>query len=128
MTQMTHRPIAGAASVNTCVFCIFAVCVCFLLTGKDHLVPNKQTILHRKRVANTDDARAFLAPAVEMRLITWRQFTALTLLAARHLPCELVLVQRTPKSTQYLTCITPQGDIEYRVGPRAEMYGARPIA
>lgn len=91
-------------------------------------MPIKQTVLHRKRADDLDAARSFLAQAVELRVITWRQFTALTLLAARHLPCELVLVQRTPKSTQYLTCITPQGDVEYRVGPRAEMYGAQPIA
>lgn len=90
-------------------------------------MPDKQTVLHRKHAANTDAARSFLMQALELRAITWRQLTALTLLATRHLPCELVLVQRTPKSTQYLTCITPQGDIEYRVGPRAEVYGARPI-
>ncbi len=91
-------------------------------------MPVKQTILHRKRITDVDGARAFFTLAVELRLITWRQFTALTLLASRHLPCELVLAQRMPKNTQYLMCITPQGDIEYRVGPRAQLYGAHALS
>ena len=90
-------------------------------------MPDKQTILPRTSLRSTPDVRAWALEAFDLKLITWRQLTAIALLASKHLPCDAMLVQRTPKSTQYLTCITPAGDFEYRIGPRAEMYGARPI-
>lgn len=90
-------------------------------------MPIKQTILHRAPAATAAEARAWCAQAFDLKLITWRQLGAVVMLASRHLPCDLVLVQRMPKNTQYLTCITSGGDIEYRIGPRAEVYAAKPI-
>ncbi len=83
----------------------------------------KLPILPIAHVANPDAIRAWAVDAITQKKITRRQFSAVTLLAARHLPCSVELRQRSPKSVLYLWV---DGTLEYRIGQRAEMYGGHP--
>ena len=83
-------------------------------------MPNKLPILPMTHVADETALRSWAVTAVEARYITRRQFTAVTMLAARHLPCQVALLQRSSKSVLYLHVA---GTLEYRIGQRAQVYG-----
>ena len=83
-------------------------------------MPNKLPILPMTHVADETALRSWTVTAVEARHITRRQFTAVTMLAARHLPCHVELLQRSSKSVLYLRI---DGALEYRIGQRAQVYG-----
>ena len=83
----------------------------------------KLPILPIAHVANHDTIRAWAVDAMTQKQITRRQFSAITLLAGRHLPCSVELRQRSPKSVLYLWI---DGTLEYRIGQRAELYGGHP--
>ena len=87
---------------------------------------DKKVIAPIAHVASSYEVRSWLVDALTARHITRRQFTALAMLAERHVPCQVALLHRSPKSTVYLHI---NGELEYRVGPRSEMYGGqhRPI-
>ena len=82
----------------------------------------KLPILPIVHVDSSTAIRAWAVDAVTQKNITRRQFTSITLLAERHLPCSVELRQRSPKSVLYLWI---DGTLEYRIGQRAEMYGGR---
>jgi len=83
----------------------------------------KLPILPIAHVTGQDAIRAWAVDAMTQKQITRRQFAAITLLAARHLPCSVELRQRSPKSVLYLWI---DGTLEYRIGQRAELYGGHP--
>lgn len=83
-------------------------------------MPNKLPILPITYAADSMALRSWAVAALEAHSITRRQFTAVTMLAARHLPCQVELLQRSIKSTLYLRV---DGALEYRIGQRAEVYG-----
>lgn len=83
-------------------------------------MPDKLPILPIAYVADETALRSWAVTAVEARHITRRQFTAVTMLAARHLPCQVELLQRSSKSVMYLHVA---GALEYRIGQRAQVYG-----
>jgi len=83
----------------------------------------KLPILPIAQVESSTAIRAWAVDAVTQKQITRRQFTAITLLAERHLPCSVELRQRSPKSVLYLWI---DGTLEYRIGQRAELYGGHP--
>ena len=77
-------------------------------------------------MAYVDDPTAIRSWAVEgisLKLITRRQFSGVVLLASRHVPCSVELRQRSPKSVLYLWI---NGQLEYRIGQRAELFGGHP--
>jgi len=74
-------------------------------------------------VVDQDAIRAWAVDAITQKQITRRQFSAVTLLAGRHIPCSVELRQRSPKSVLYLWI---DGTLEYRIGQRAETYGGHP--
>ena len=83
----------------------------------------KLPILPRTYVDSPTAIRAWAVDGISLKLITRRQFTGVTILAERHLPCEVELRQRSPKSVLYLWI---DGKLEYRIGQRAELYGGYP--
>lgn len=77
-------------------------------------------------MAHVDDPaaiRAWAVDAITQKQITRRQFSGIVLLASRHVPCSVELRQRSPKSVLYLWI---DGQIEYRIGQRAELFGGYP--
>jgi hypothetical protein len=83
----------------------------------------KLPILPIAHVVDQDAIRAWAVDAITQKQITRRQFSAVTLLAGRHVPCSVELRQRSPKSVLYLWI---DGTLEYRIGQRAEVYGGHP--
>ena len=86
-------------------------------------MPNKLPILPMTHVADEIALRSWAVAAIESRHITRRQFSAIALLAARHLPCQVELLQRSSKSVLYLHI---DGALEYRIGQRSQVYGGIP--
>ena len=86
----------------------------------------KLPILPRTHVDSSAALRAWAVEGISLKLITRRQFTGIVILAERHLPCDVELRQRSPKSVLYLWI---DAKLEYRIGQRAELYHgrARPI-
>lgn len=83
-------------------------------------MPDRLPILPITHVDDIAVLRCWAVTALEERRITRRQFTAVTMLAARHLPCRVALLQRSSKSVLYLHI---DGALEYRIGQRAQVYG-----
>ena len=65
-------------------------------------MPDKLPILPITFVQDEAALRAWSVVGIEQRRITRRQFSAITLLARRHLPCQVELLQRSAKSVLYL--------------------------
>ena len=85
-------------------------------------MPDKLPILPITFVQNEAALRSWSVVGIEQRRITRRQFSAITLLARRHLPCQVELLQRSAKSVLYLHI---DGQLEYRIGQRAEVYNGQ---
>lgn len=86
-------------------------------------MPERLPILPITQVTDDSSLRFWAVAALEAGSITRRQFTAIAMLAARHLPCQLALFQRSRKSVLYLQV---DSALEYRIGQRAQMYGGIP--
>ena len=83
-------------------------------------MPNKLPLLPLTLVQDETALRSWTVAAIESRHITRRQFSAVVMLASRHLPCQVELLQRSSKSVLYLRI---DGALEYRIGQRAQVYG-----
>ena len=83
-------------------------------------MPDKLPILPITFVQDEAAARSWAVIGIEKRYITRRQFAAILLLIRRHMPCQVELLQRSAKSVLYLHV---DGQLEYRLGQRAELYG-----
>ena len=83
---------------------------------------DKLPILPITFVKDETALRSWAVVGIETRHITRRQFSAITLLARRHLPCQVELLQRSAKSVLYLHI---DGQLEYRIGQRSEVYGGQ---
>ena len=86
-------------------------------------MPDKLPILPIASVSDVAALRSWAAAGIENRLLTRRQFSAVELLARKHLPCHVELLQRVPNSVKYLHI---DGALEYRIGQRAQIYGGHP--
>ena len=86
-------------------------------------MPNKLPILPMTFVQDETALRSWTVAAIESRHITRRQFSAIVMLASRHLPCQVELLQRSSKSVLYLHI---DGALEYRIGQRSQVYGGVP--
>ena len=83
----------------------------------------KLPILPIAHVDSSAAVRSWAVDAITQKQITRRQFAAIAMLATRHLPCSVELLQRSPKSVLYLWI---DGTLEYRIGQRAELFGGQP--
>ena len=83
----------------------------------------KLPILPTAFVPDVPALRSWAAAGLEDRRITRRQFSAVELLARKHLPCQVDLLQRRARSVTYLHI---DGTLEYRIGQRAQVYGGHP--
>ena len=86
-------------------------------------MPDKLPILPIASVSDVAALRSWAAAGLEARRITRRQFSAVELLARKHLPCQVELLQRSVGSVMYLHI---DGTLEYRIGQRAQVYGGHP--
>ena len=84
---------------------------------------DKLTVLPGTFAQDVADLRSWAAAGIERRHITRRQFTAIEMLARKHLPCYVELLQRAPNSVKYLHI---NNHLEYRIGQRAQMFDGRP--
>jgi hypothetical protein len=83
----------------------------------------KLPILPMTYVDDPTAIRSWAVEGISLKLITRRQFSGIVLLASRHVPCSVELRQRSPKSVLYLWI---NGQLEYRIGQRAELFGGYP--
>ena len=86
-------------------------------------MPDKLPILPIASVSGVAALRSWAAAGLEARRLTRRQFSAVELLARKHLPCQVELLQRSVGSVMYLHI---DGALEYRIGQRAQVYGGHP--
>ena len=86
-------------------------------------MPDKLPILPIETVSDVTALRSWAATGLEARRLTRRQFSAVELLARKHLPCQVELLQRSVNSVIYLHI---DGTLEYRIGQRAQVYGGHP--
>ena len=83
---------------------------------------DKLPILPITHISDETALRSWATIGLEDRRITRRQFSAVVLLARRHLPCQVELLQRSAKSVLYLHV---DRQLEYRIGQRAQVYGGQ---